>query len=453
MKRLLVVLAACHPAPTPATPTIHATAAIVDVTVVPMDAERELPHQTVLVDGDHIVAIGSNLAVPSGATQIDGRGKWLIPGLVDMHVHYNDEGDGLLYVANGVTTVRNMWGFPETLAWRTKSRANEAGWIAPTIYTAGSIVDGDPPSWQGSHVALTAEAGTAEVDAQVADGYELIKVYDDLPLAAYDAIVAEAAKKHVRVVGHVPMEVGLEHALASKQATIEHFSGYLLAAQDRPVSKGDLSMADVMAHVDPAKLAPLAKKTRDAGTAVVPTLVVLSRIASFDNVPALMALPENQYVAPALLASWDPSHDFRFHDITPEQVAAFRKGNEYRRQLLVAMDAAGTDVFVGTDTPNPFVVPGFSVHEELRLFVEAGLSPYHALRDATSAPAKWLGDAAGTIKVGARADLVLLEADPLRDITATQRRAGVMVRGRWHPAADLDAKLTARKASLQARQP
>ncbi|HEV7556612.1 MAG TPA: hypothetical protein VGO00_14205, partial [Kofleriaceae bacterium] len=160
MRRALLILlvAACgkgdKPAPTPTPPAplpppanVKATAAIVDVTVVPMDADHELAHQTVLVDGDKVVAIGpvASTGVPAGATKIDGAGKWLVPGLVDMHVHFNDEHDGILYLANGVTTVRNMWGSPMQLEWRDKVRKHDPSFTGPTIFTAGPIVDGDPP--------------------------------------------------------------------------------------------------------------------------------------------------------------------------------------------------------------------------------------------------------------------------------------------------------------------
>jgi hypothetical protein len=167
------------PGPPPAAvDATGATTAFVDVTIVPMDTEHELPHQTVLVKDDRILAIGptDRTPIPPSVRRIDGHGKWLLPGLIDMHVHLDDPRDGLLFVANGVTTVRNMWGNPEHLAWRERA-ANDPSWIAPSIYTAGPILDGAPPTWPGSTVIETAEQAAAEVAAERQAGYDFVKVY------------------------------------------------------------------------------------------------------------------------------------------------------------------------------------------------------------------------------------------------------------------------------------
>ena len=435
-RALLVLCAACHHDATP----IKATAAIVDVTVVPMDSERELAHQTVLIDGERIVAVGPAASTPvaNGATTIDGKGRWLIPGLYDMHVHLNEANDALLYVANGVTTVRNMWGGPDRLAWREQARKNDPAWLGPSIVTAGPIVDGDPPVWPGSKVVTTPEAAAAEVDAQKQAGYDFVKVYEHLTPAAYDAIAAEAKKQGIRFVGHVPQAVGVEHALAAGQASIEHLTGYLAAA----AGIGQAKLPELIAHVDEEKFAALAKATHDAGTVNVPTLIVMTQIAALSDPAPLLAQRENRYVSPQTREWWNPKTDFRFQNDTPEDFAAMRVANVMRLHLVKALVTEGATIFAGTDAPNPFVVPGFSLHDELRLLVAAGLTPYQVLRAATSAPAQWLGRTA-TITVGAPADLVLLDGDPLKDIAATRTRDGVMLRGTWYPQATLDGKLEA----------
>ena len=419
-----------------------------------MTMEGALPHQTVLVDGQRIVAVGptATTAVPAGARRIDGIGKFLIPGLIDMHVHFNDEHDALLFVANGVTTVRNMWGNPKHLEWREKARANDPAWLGPAIYTAGPILDGKPPVWPGSQVIETAEAAEAEVAAEKKAGYDFVKVYDGLPLAAYDALVAAAKRANLRVVGHIPRDAGLEHALASGQATIEHLTGYDVAAQSEKSRAASLHgierRIEIAANSDPGKIPDLVAKTLRAGTANCPTLVVLARFAALDHPEVLAARPETRYVSPTLLASWDPKQDFRLKDAPPAMFAVLRSGLGFRDKLVKALVDAGAPVFAGTDTPNPFVVPGFAMHEELALLVHAGLTPYQALRAATAAPATWLGARdLGIVAPGARADLVLLDADPLRDISATTRRAGVMVRGRYFTNGELDAKLEQLAAS------
>jgi imidazolonepropionase-like amidohydrolase len=435
-RALLLLFVGCHhPAP-----TVHATAAIVDVTVVPMDAERELAHQTVLVDGDHIVAVGPVASTPvaKGVPTIDGKGRWLIPGLYDMHVHLNEANDALLYVANGVTTVRNMWGGPEQLAWREQARKNDPAWLGPAIVTAGPIVDGDPPVWPGSKVVTTPEAAVAEVDAQKQAGYDFVKVYEELSIPVYDAIAAEAKKQQIRFAGHVPVAVGLEHALASGQASIEHLTGYLGAASGMPQA----NLAEILAHVDATKLPALAKATHAAGTANTPTLIVMERIAALSDPAPLIARPENRFISPQTRDGWNPANDFRFHDKTPDDFAAMRAASTVRTHIVKALSDEGATLFAGTDAPNPYVFPGFSLHEELGLLVGAGLTPYQALRAATAVPAQWLGRTA-TITVGAPADLVLLAGDPLKDIAATRTRAGVMLRGTWVPQAALDSKLEA----------
>jgi hypothetical protein len=458
MKRfVLLALVACGKKAAPPAAAIPATAAFVDVTVIPMDSERELAHQTVLVDHDRIVAMGEGLAVPAGATKIDGAGKYLVPGLVDMHVHYNDEDDGLLYVANGVTTVRNMWGSQAQLDWRGKTK--EPAWMGPSIYTAGAIVDGKPPVWPTATVLETPEAAIAEVDAQKRAGYDFIKVYNRLSAPVYDAIITEAKKQGIRVVGHVPDAVGIARAMTA-QTTIEHLDGWLPALQDATSKAASLprepARVEMIAHFDPTKLPALAKQAHDTGVANVPTLVVLSRIPALEHPEQLAARPEMKYVSRDTLAMWDPKQDFRFRSMGPADFATAAKGNALRGQFVKALHDAGAMVFAGTDTPNPFIVPGFSLHEELALLVAAGFTPFEALRAATSAPAAWLDRMAkpaakfGTIATGARADLVLLTADPLKDISATTKRAGVMLRGTWYPASDLEAKLEERAKQLAA---
>jgi imidazolonepropionase-like amidohydrolase len=442
MRRALLLLCACHHDAAP----IQATAAIVDVNVVPMDGEHELAHQTVLIDGQRIVAVGPVASTPvaKGARRIEGMGRWLIPGLYDMHVHLNEANDALLYVANGVTTVRNMWGGPDRLAWREQARTNDPAWLGPDLITAGPIVDGDPPVWPGSTVVTTPEAARAEVDAQKQAGYDFVKVYEHLTPAAYDAIAAEAKKQGIRFAGHVPPAVGLEHALAAGQASIEHLTGYLGAEAGMPQGK----LPEVIAHVDETKLPALAKATHDAGAANTPTLIVMSRIAALDDPAPLLARRENRYVSPQTREWWNPKTDFRFKNDTPDDFAAMRTANVMRQHVVKALAAAGATIFAGTDAPNPFVVPGFSLHEELGLLVGAGLTPYQALRAATAVPAQWLGRTA-TITVGAPADLVLLDTDPLKDIAATRTREGVMLRGTWHPQAELDGKLEALATSYE----
>lgn len=423
------------------------TTAFVDVTVVAMDSDKEKEHQTVVVDNGTIVSIGdaASTQVPAGAKSIDGKGKWLIPGLIDMHVHFNDERDGILYIANGVTTVRNMWGFPQTLEWRDKAKKNDPSYFGPSIYTAGPIVDGVPPVWPQSVSVHDAKEATAEVDKQKAAGYDFIKVYDNLTLAEYDAIAAEAKKQNIRFAGHMVSAVSLAHAFESGQQSIEHLTGYMQEAQDATskaaTMKNPERRMEMAKHRDPSKIPALAQLTAKAKVANTPTLTVLSRFSMMDEPDKLMARPENKYVTPNTLASWDPKKDFRLKSATPEMFKAMRDGDEFRKQLVKGLLDAGAPILAGTDTPNPFVVPGFSLHEELGRLVEAGLSPFQAMQAATVTGADWIGTKAGRIAKDSPADLVLLDADPLKDITATTKRSGVMVRGAYYTNDELHKKL------------
>ena len=379
--------------------------------------------------------------------RIDGRGKWLIPGLIDMHVHLNDEGDGALYVANGVTTIRNMWGFPETLAWRKDYGAGKP--LGPTVYTTGSILDGRPPIWPGSTVIETAAQADSEIMAEKAAGYDFVKVYNRLSPDAYAGILAAARKHGMRVVGHVPDAVGVNGVLAARgQESIEHLTGYLTAAQidgshAAEIADWNEKRRAMIAHLDPAKIPILARKSRDAGVWNCVTLIVGERFSALEHRDSLMKLPEVRFVAPELVAMWDPSKDFRLRQATPEDFAAMRALTAFQKRMTRALRDSGARLLLGTDSSNPFVVPGFSAHQELALLVDAGLTPYQALRAGTADAAEFLhaGSEIGQVRAGLRADLVLVDGNPLIDVHAAAHRSGVVLRGRWFPADELDATL------------
>lgn len=429
----MLALVACKSATQPTTAT--GDVAFVDVTVIPMDREQMLAHQTVVVKGDHIVAVGSSIKLAPGVKTIDGKGKFLIPGLADMHVHTFDPRQLALFVTEGVTTIRVMWGFPATLG----ARDNAASRLSPTIATAGSIIDGVPPIWPGSTGVSTAAEATAAVEAQKRAGYDFIKVYNKLSPEAYAAIVAAAAKANMRVIGHVPTAMGLEGVLAAKQASIEHLDGYAKFARRAnapPLEEGFKARLKQWQQADPARVKDAVARTKAAGTWNCPTLIVMQRLANMDR-PQTLERPENRFVPPPTRESWDPKKDFRLVTWTAEDFEAARGGIAWNQKLVKELATGGVGLLAGTDVGNPWLVPGFSLHEELTLLVGAGLTPYQALRAATAAPAEFLHSDAGTIAVGKRADLVLLDANPLADIHNTSKIAGVMLRGRWLPGSEL----------------
>jgi imidazolonepropionase-like amidohydrolase len=447
---LFTLLSLAWPAAAPATSPASAPAlAFVDVSVVPMDSDRVLEHQNVVIRGTLIEAVGpaSSTPVPPRAIRIDGRGKWLMPGLIDMHVHLNDEADGALYVANGVTAIRNMWGFPETLAWRKDYGSGQQ--LGPTVFTTGPILDGKPPIWPGSTVIETAAEADSEIVAEKAAGYDFVKVYSRLSPDAYAGILAAAKKHGMRVVGHTPDAVGVNGVLAARgQESIEHLTGYLTAAQSEGshaagIADWNQKRRAMISNLDPARIPELARRSRDAGVWNCVTLIVGERFSALEHRDSLMRLPEVRYVSPQMVTMWDPSKDFRLMQSTREDFAAMRAVTAFQKRMTRALRDSGARLLLGTDSSNPFVVPGFSAHQELALLVDAGLTPYEALRAGTADAADFLhqSGAIGRVRPGLRADLVLVDDNPLKDVRAAAHRSGVVLRGRWMPAGELDAAL------------
>ncbi len=471
---LLVVLAAPLAAPLAAQRTRGAlargTLAITDVAVVPMTADTVLRGATVLVRDGRIVAVGParRVRVPADARRIDGRGKFLIPGLADMHTHlYADDGvvpdsvapDELgVMLANGVTTARIMIGTPQHLTLRRDVAAGRV--LGPQLWVAGPQLTGRRS--ENAHVVTTPEEARAAV-GQVADaGYDFVKLTLFITRPVYDAVVDEAARRGIRVVGHVEPEVGVAHALAAGQQ-IEHLDAYFEAAlvdsaQGRPsVTQGGVfrlqnwSSVDL---VDDRRLAALAGATARApgwGKWFSPTLNVFNDAFAIGPSEAeIHARPEWGM----LPASWrDRYLQARTRYWTPAAAeqrteARRRRYVEVRDRLVKGIVDSGGKLLAGSDTPEWFHLYGFALHRELAAYVAAGLTPYQALVAATRNPAEFLGAAAdvGTIEPGKRADLVLLGADPLADIRNTTRIEGVAVGGRWLGRQELDALLaTARR--------
>jgi imidazolonepropionase-like amidohydrolase len=463
----VILAAALGAAACSARRTVDADLALENVTVLPMSSDVTLPSQTVLVKDGKILDVGpsAELACGAGCTKVDGTGKFLLPGLADMHVHVWAEAELSLYVANGVTLVRNMWGEPVTLAMRR--RVEEGSVLGPRIVTAGRLVDGDPPIWgEASAVATTAERARALMDEQKAAGYDFFKVYSRLSPEVFDAIAAHAREIGFPFAGHVPSAVPLDHALDSGMATMEHLIGWseatrrtdgpypsqasipdwkkrgeAVAALARRMRAGELSWSDV---VDPERRRAIAAHAAAKKVWQVPTLIVNRRIhTSRRQAAELLARPEMRYVAPEVRASWNPDADFRMKGVSDEDQELVQLFFEEDLRRVKALSEAGAPILAGTDAPNPFVIPGFAIHEELASLVEAGLTRYEALVTATRAPAEFLGEStkAGTVETGKRADLLLLDANPLEDIAATRGVAGVVLRGHWLPRAELDKVL------------
>jgi imidazolonepropionase-like amidohydrolase len=440
---LLVLLGLAVTAQEDGEPARPAPLAIVGATVIPLDSERRLADHTLLVENGRISALGprGEVALPADAQVIDGTGRFLMPGLVDMHVHAWAESDLTLFLVHGVTTVRNLFGSPMHLAWREQVASGAR--VAPTIVTAGPIVDGRPPNWPNSLVVTTPEEARSAVALHVEAGYDFIKVYNRLPADAYAALVEEAALAGLPVDGHVPRAVGLEGVLAAKQRVIEHLTGYGIVVAKPGVVSGTSGLDDNVGwqHIDDANLAKLVESTKAAGTWNCPTFVVFQKWLEPRDFERELGMAHMRYAPPFTIQLWRQMNS----GLTTEMRVAGRDSIPGRMRFVKALSDAGGRVLVGTDMGNPLVLAGYSLHEELANFVAAGLTPYRALVAATRSPAECLGQAGefGTLAVGLRADMLLLHHDPLLDVDNARDPVGVVARGRWLDRADLAGRLAA----------
>lgn len=411
------------------------TVAFVGVNVVPMDRERIIEQQTVIIKDGSIAEIGpvSKLKVPSDALQIDGHGSYLMPGLADMHVHLSHENEDelVLFLANGVTTVRNMWGVLLHLEWR--KRINNGDLLGPTIYTTGPIIDGNPPLKKYYTVIETPEEAEKEVAAQKQAGYDAIKVLSNLSPEAYEAILAAAKKHNLPVYGHVPKRIGLEKAMDSGQLSFEHMNHFLDALQSSDSSDE---------HADPGKIPDLAARTAAKGVWVCPTLEMF-RIYAADSeeIKAIRNHLSMKYVPAQRRDAWNELERYLLSDQWDSK--GKKRVFDVMFRMVKGLHEAGAKLIVGTDCPIPFEVPGFSLHGELQNFVDAGITPYATIKAATRDAAEFVRalDKFGTVAVGLRADLILVKANPLEDVANVAKRVGVMVRGRWFSESELQEKL------------
>lgn len=411
--------------------------AFVDVNVIPMNRDGVLSRQTVIVRGNRIAEIGpaTQVRAPAGAVTVDGRGKYLVPGFAEMHGHLPNPNAGpeltenvlFLYVANGVTTVRGMQGMLPHL--ELKARIARGELLGPRLWVPGPAL--------GGNAAPTPEAGRRLVEEQRAAGFDHVKIQEGLSRETYDTIVATAKRLGMRFAGHVPDAVGVYHVLQSGQASIDHLDNYVETIGG-PDSADDRRIDQVVAA------------TCAARAWTVPTLALWETFLGTDDSAALAAREELRYVPAAWRQNW------------AQQLAQMRRNNALppekrlvtlalRRKILKALQTAGCPIAFGTDSPQLYSVPGFSIHREMRSMAAAGLTPQQILVEATHQPARYFGaeQEFGAVAAGQRADLVLLNANPLADLTNIGRRAGVMVNGRWMPEADLRARLERIAASYQ----
>jgi imidazolonepropionase-like amidohydrolase len=418
------------------------TTAFINVNVVPMAADVVNNQQTVVVRDGTIAAIGpvDDVPIPEDATVVDGTDRYLMPGLAEMHAHVpaadSPELDRYfsLYVANGVTTIRGMLGQPSHIGLR--SRLESGGVFGPRLVTSG-------PSINGRSVEGVEEARQMVRDQEAA-GYDFIKVHPGPTRDEFEAVAETANALGMPFAGHVPVAVGVRRALELDMATIDHLDGYFAAMlpPDSPGEGGYGGFFDVYLADDlDAELIPeLARATAKAGTWNVPTEVLVEQLVDETPIVELSNRPEMRYMPREIVNNWVRAKEEQLadHDYDP---AVARLAIELRRRLILELQRAGAGLLLGSDSPQIFNVPGFSLHRELDALVAAGLTPYEALRTGTVAVAEFLGTRAGIVAVGRDADLLLLDANPLENIGNSRRIHGVMLRGSWYPRAVLEQRL------------
>jgi imidazolonepropionase-like amidohydrolase len=428
----------------------EAILAIEGATVLPMTAAgaEALVDTTVVVRNGRISWLGpagEAPALPRDARRIDGRGKWLMPALADAHVHVeNDRAMRLLnrdpdlpdgsvstadvlipYLANGVLQVGNLAAMTESLLQRAQVESEQVQ--GPHMMLA-AMVDGDPPLWPEG---FTRVAGNAEQARQVvrdieAEGFDQVKTYANLTLEAFTALVDEARAQGLKVLGHLP-----RREMAPTEAFFQAGFGMVAHAEEFFFQSPGGTEADIPRYVDMA---------RRNGTWLTATLTVDERILEQTRDPQTLRTREvTSFVHPTARPFWYENNPYVL-DNTPERLAELERLVAFNRKLVAAFVQAGIPVLAGTDSLVPGVAPGFALHDELEALAGAGMSPRQVLQAATRLPAEWMGVAAdrGTLAVGKRADLLLLDADPLASVSATRAIAAVIAGGRPYPRAELD---------------
>lgn len=427
--------------------------AFVDVNVVPMDGEGVLERRTVIVRGARITEVGpvDSVHVPLGAVVLNASGKYLMPGLAEMHAHIPGETAPeqlvrdvmFLYVANGVTTIRGMLGAPNQLTLREQTANGQV--VGPTIFVGAPSLNGQS--------APTPDVAARLVREHKQAGYDFLKLHPGLSRAVYDAIVATAGEVGITFAGHVSSGVALQRTLEARQSTIDHLDGYLEAAVTSDVHQrmatAQVPFSSMVAAVQPDRLQYWAGRTREAGTWNVPTMFLWETFYTPDSPETLAQRPEMRYAAPQMVNAWMQQKRNMAQAQQNQGVRAEdgRRYLELRRMMLKALADSGARLLMGTDSPQMFSVPGFSLHNEIGLMQSVGVTPFQILESGTRNVARYaaeelkLDGAFGTVAAGNRADLILLDANPLADARNVGHRAGVMVRGRWFPAADLQRGL------------
>jgi imidazolonepropionase-like amidohydrolase len=429
---------------------------IKNVTVVDVEKGITVPGQTVIVADDRIEKIGATttLDIPEGAQAIDAQGLYLMPGLVDAHVHYFDAPVfGRLLLANGVLLVRDM-GSPNDPILKLRDELNRGETLGPEMVTTGLMLDGNPPVIPSIAMGLyTPDQGRAAVRQQAEAGVDMIKVYSRLDKDTFLAILDEARKVDLKVVGHVPDSIYIEDSAAAGMRSCEHWFGFekvIARLLGEPVNLkfmgmgSDANYLERLDEVNPQALQAVYQRLRTSGITIDPTVVTFKNWPNVDTLEP-GSLPMGEYISPTLLSIWKAQWSGQSEE--PDYIW------QNWARMVDGLNQAGVPLMVGTDLMVPGIIPGYPVHEEMLIWQEAGIPAADVLRSATLVPAQFmsLGDRLGSIVEGKTASMVLVRANPLQDIRNAQQIEAVFLRGKYFSRSDLDRFLD--EARELARQP
>lgn len=426
--------------------TAHEDLIFTDVHLVPMDKEEIIENQNLWIRDGKIHQMGKDLKYPSNAKLIEGKGKYVMPGIAEMHAHIpvpKGEDDALvmetlfLYLANGITTIRGMLGNPYHLKLKEQIAKGEV--LSPRVYTSGTSVNGNS--------VKSIEEANENIRAQKEAGYDFLKLHPGLKREVFDEVVKTAKEVGITYAGHVSIDVGIRHALASDYASVDHLDGYVeglvpASAGVDPNSNGFFGF-NFSEIVDLSLMDDLAKLTAKKKVAVVPTQTLFTRWASPKSPDDLAAEPEMKYMNPRTLDNWKKGK-FSLLANKDYSEARYEKFLTARHHILKSLHEAGVMFLLGSDAPQVFNVPGFSIHHEIQSVIDAGISPYEVLKSGTINPALYFGEKGtyGSITKGASADLVLLSENPFSNPRTIQENLGVMVRGKWLSREEIDRRLS-----------
>jgi len=417
---------------------------ITNVNIVDLNTGKILKNKTIAIDNNRIAAISDKEIVSSDSTiVINGKGKYLIPGLWDMHAHYRWSHVDLdpLLIANGITGIREMWGDMPAFVDIPK-RSQQEGLLSPDVYRTADLIDGNPPSFPaGCLVVTTPDEAVDAVKSQMDKNVDFIKVYSSLSEECFMAIAEEANKRNIPFAGHIPNRVSIYKAIEAGMASSEHLYGFLNAC-----SSVDTSNEALVITFSEKRFDSICSVLAKSSMWLCPTLTV-NRAMSYLNDTIFTNDTRMSFLPGYVLEIWNQ----KMNPYTKSQIEDFANSTRVRYlfelSLIGKMNEKGVKFLAGTDFPNPYVFPGFSLHDELSLMVKGGMPPLDVLRSATINAAIFMnkkGDF-GSVEVGKLASLVLLNKNPLENIENTKTIEAVIVRGKIYNRKALDLMLAQAK--------